>query len=168
MQPGRSGGDQAYAGPDKTADPVGGLAVRSDRRQRRAERRPGHAEHESQQQDDAGQRHPPLAREEFGEQPGRRCGQRAAEHQLQRFAHDEIFAEGAADGLADPDRRQQHDHRADGDENVVEPGNQAKMLGIGRHLMLHAGDMAAQCGRRLIADCARFHGGTQICFTVHG
>ena len=121
VEPGRAGGDRGGGGDDQGDGPLIVLESRlADAEDEGGEGGQQHSAGEGEQQDDAGQRHAPLAGEEFGEAPGgrrRRTGRRRATGRRTSIC--------GADRLADPADREQQDRRGDADEDVVEAGDAA-------------------------------------------
>ena len=101
-----------------------------------AEQRGENPAHERQQQHDAGQGHAALAGEELGHRPRRPGNQHARERRRP--------VEVGRERLPDRRHREQDHGCGDGDEDVVEAGDEAEMFLVARGRGLARGNVRAQ------------------------
>jgi hypothetical protein len=120
-----------------------------------------HSTDEGEQQDDAGQCHAPLAREEFGQPPRRPCNQQS------RNGGGAFALDPRPDIVADPGHGDEQDDRRDRDEDVVESGQQPEMFLVDdRHMAPGRDEIPEACGllggQRPAGDRS-----FQIAFAIH-
>ena len=72
-----------------------------------------------------------------------------------------------ADALTDPADREQQDRCGDRHENIVEPGEKAKLLLVRNSARALALDISAQRARRLLGDHAGRNSVVQLLLTIH-